>query len=305
MIVTTTNVTSNVTYLPLEYWYEYYGSSWYQEIAFISFIPSSLVGFILNLLVYTILRDKQFNLPIYSYLRAYTICSACVCLAFSTKFIQNARRIIGVTNSETAIWYTTKFLIPLITILYIYGACLDIVLSLERALLLSNTFKKFKKLNPTKLCVFFFIFSFLFQIPVWFYYEPASKEIPLNETYNLKIHYFTRSEFGNSFTASILIVIHHLIADFLTVFLENLINIITLIYLRKYLKRKDKLMNNKHEKHGEEEAESVFVSDTHVKGEKSKESTPSISLRKKNIKFSQVEVKLTIMVIVLSTLSTM
>jgi hypothetical protein len=286
----------NVSYSSLEDWYEYYGSSWYQDIAFICFLPCGLFGFMLNLLVYKILKNKQFVLPIYTYLRWYTLCSAAVCLVFATKFVQSTRQLLGFTNSAAAFWYASKILVPIITILNLYGAFLDVVLSLDRVILFSKNNQKifFTKLNPNKLSIYLLLISFLFQFPVWFYYEPFEHNIPLNETFNFTMHYLNRSEFGNSLYANILIIVHHLIADVLPVFLQNVINIVTIVRLRRYLKRKSKLLNSKCNKIEKEEA--VLVN-PNLK--------VSVKKEKKKLKSNQIEDRLTIMVIILSTLSTM
>jgi hypothetical protein len=73
----TTEMNQNIseTYYSMEYWFSVFGDVYALDVANIALIPIGLIGAILNSLALIVLRDGSFNLPFYTYLRAYTCCS--------------------------------------------------------------------------------------------------------------------------------------------------------------------------------------------------------------------------------------
>jgi hypothetical protein len=283
---------NNQTVESLEYWYEYYGSSWWQEIASLIVLLIGIIGFAFNVLAYRVLTNKEFNLPLYSYLRVYTACSICICLLFTTQFVHNSRQIVGVSCSIWPFWYLTKFLIPTINVFYTFSGSLDVVISLDRAILFFNFLKSFKNANPIKLSMLMFIASFILQIHMWFRFEPRSiVVVNVNKTF----YYSSLSQFGTTTTSNTAMFINHLIADILPVILEITLNMIAIIQLKRHLKRKNKLLNRKRSNQNEDgEDLTSFIT----------ESDQKVKIKKKK-KFNKIEIKLTIMVCVLSAISTL
>jgi hypothetical protein len=163
-----TNNLNNVTenYYPLEYWFSLVGSVYINNILPITLIPISAIGTILNLLALLILRADTFNLHFYTYLRAYTSCSLLICLLNSTLFVSGTRQLLKFTNTKGSFEYYCYFLGPMIAITNLYCSFIDVILSMERIVLLSKKFEWFRKINPLLLCLIFAIVANLLNCPV-------------------------------------------------------------------------------------------------------------------------------------------
>jgi hypothetical protein len=181
---------SNETFHSLDYWLNLFGSTWYQEIIFLTFLPIGLVGFILNTIGYIVFKmNNDFELPFYVHLRAYTLNSICLSLLLSTRFVNNSRRFFNFSNTVPSMEYFGHFYIPAFNFLYFYQSCLNIVLTIDRIVALSNRFQYFKKLKATVVAYLVFSFSFIIVIANWINNSDGETKINLNQTVIFTFHY--------------------------------------------------------------------------------------------------------------------
>jgi hypothetical protein len=62
----------------------------------------NLVGVILNLLCFVVFCDREFDTPLFFYLKVYTINSAVLCLVVSTQFVSSSYHFFSWVNSYWA-----------------------------------------------------------------------------------------------------------------------------------------------------------------------------------------------------------
>jgi hypothetical protein len=289
----TTELDKNITglYYSLEFWYSVFGSAYAKNIVNVALIPIGLTGAILNVLALMVVRADTFSSPFYTYLRAYTYCSICICLLNATLFTSGTRYLLEFTNTKRSIQYYCYFFAPLISVINLYGSFIDVVLSMERIVLLSKRIEWFRKIDPKLLCIIFAIISNLIAWPYWTIYKPELKIVMLNETTPYTIHYINAEMFSNSLSIYINVIPY--IIDTFPIVLETTFNIISILLIKKYKKNKIRVLADQSTKSGRNlhSIEKTVVN---------KCVNNNITMRTR-----RMEVKLTILVIILSILSTM
>jgi hypothetical protein len=179
-----------LNYPTISYWFDQFGSKRFQEILMLSLLPTGIIGAILNVLGLIVLRTEKFNLPLYSYLRHYLVVSTAICLIGSTRFVNVTRRMFSFSNSFAPTWYMSFIYVPLRRYFGFYGSFLDVILALERFILLSNQLKWFRKMKPIKFVLICGVILLLLCVPNWFYHRPAKRTrgIGLNKTVVIYIY---------------------------------------------------------------------------------------------------------------------
>jgi hypothetical protein len=201
-----------------------YGLEFHQDIIYLSLIPIGVIGFGFNILTFVILRGEQFRLPVIHYLRAHTINSCFLCLIIPTA-------ISGHINNEWSAEYYAHFYVPIINFLVFYQTSLDTVLTFDRALTFTTKFEKLKKLKPKLISVSLLLISLLMNLPAWVTFGTKKMEIQLNETEKVTF-YSTRIEPNNFFYVA------NMIVNTVPFVVEMPLNVVTMVLLKKYLKRR-------------------------------------------------------------------
>jgi hypothetical protein len=277
------NNTTNETYHSLKYWYSLFGYVYAKNIVNVVLIPIGLTGAVLNILALIVMRANAFNnLPFYTFLKEYTYCSLFICLLNATLFTSGTRYLIKFSNSKGSFEYYSHFFGPLITVTNFYGSFIDVVLSMERIVLLSKKLEWFKKINPKLLCLIFAIISNVIAWPFWILYIPKSFTAMLNETTPFVIHFYNVKEFSGP--SSYYFDILRYFIDIFPIVLETTFNIISVCLIKKFAKNKMRITHTPR-------TDQITIQPTN---------TNPITVRAR-----RMEVKLTILVIFLSTLSTL
>jgi hypothetical protein len=294
----TTELNKNATesYYSLEYWLKVFGSIYALDVVNVALIPIGIIGAVLNILALIVMRAENFNLPFYTYLRAYTYCSICICLLNATLFTTGTRYLLKFTNTKGSVQYYSYFFGPLITIINLYGSFIDVVLSMERIVLLSKKLEWFKKIDPKLLCVIFAIITNLFTWPYWTIYEPEQSTVMLNETTPFIIHYANFKSFSSGLIKYLIILPY--IIDTFPIVLETAFNIISIFLIKKYTKNKIRVLDKSRADRVTKTAVTVHNINTIGRSVPNTNSPSTTRARR-------MEVKLTILVIFLSILSTL
>jgi hypothetical protein len=294
----TTELNKNTTesYYSLEYWLSVFGSIYALDVANVALIPIGIIGAALNILALLVMRAENFNLPFYTYLRAYTYCSTCICLLNATLFTSGTRYLLKFTNTKGSVQYYSYLFGPLITIINLYGSFIDVVLSMERIVLLSKKMEWFRKIDPKLLCLIFAIIANLLVWPYWTIYKPQQLTVKLNETTPFVIHYFNIKVFRSGILEYLAILLY--IMDTFPIVLETAFNIISIFLIKKYTKNKIRVLGKSRADRVTKTGMTVHTINTIGKSAPNTNSPSTTRVRR-------MEVKLTILVIFLSILSTL
>jgi hypothetical protein len=243
------------------------GLEYYQEMIYLSLIPIGLIGIGFNILTFMILRGEQFRLPVVHYLRAHTVNSCLMCILIPTV-------ITAYINSEWSNKYYTHFYIPILNLLIYYQTSLDTLLTLDRALTFTTRFEKLKELKPKLVSMILLVISLVMNSPVWFTFKTKKIEIQLSET-EKSVFYMAIMEANHFFYFASIIV------DTIPFVVEMPLNVVTMVLLKKYLKRRIHFRNARPLNH------------------------PDGLLLQQENRTRKMEMKVTFLVIVLSVLSFM
>jgi hypothetical protein len=235
----TINITfDTITYQSLDQWYNLFGFKFYRQVLYLVFIPICLIGVVLNILTFIVFKKRDFaEIPVYEYLRFYTINSGLICLLLSTEFMNVCRNFFSFSNSEWVVRYWGNFFIPVVQALSLYESLLDILLSIDRLILFTNGFNFYKQLKPRLVGLLLLVLSFVLMSYYWINYSHQIVEIHLNKTEVFFLHLTAISKVSSV----IGINITNIIADVIPICIEIPLNIATIYLLRQYLAKKKKM----------------------------------------------------------------
>jgi hypothetical protein len=286
-------VKPNATYLSLDFWLNAFGSPWVQEIANLTLIPIGFFGFIFNIMALIILNGKQFDIPVYEYIRIYTINSGVICLFTITRFINNTRRFFSWSNTQFANRYFVYFYSPVTNSLFVFGAFMDIILTFDRIVMFSNRFHFFKKFKPKIVSLVVLIASFVSMATIWISYTSTKRIIRLNETYLFTMNYMGASKYKSIY----IYVYNGVIMDVIPVIIEICLNISTIISLKTFIKKKKSIRTG---------MTSSLITNLKSKTNDSENKNQKVNKAKeKKDKSRMMEIKVTILIITMSFLSIM
>jgi hypothetical protein len=281
------NTTENTRYNSLDFWYKLIGSTLDQQIIHLSLIPIAVVGTSLNIMTLVLLRSKRFHLPFYKYLRVYTVISILICLFNATLFSSSSRDLLKFTNSKASMMFFCYICLPIVSSLYLYGTFLDIVLSIDRVASLSRRIHWFRYIKPKKLCSILATILLTMSISYWFLFKPVDMVVDLNETKRFSLHFYVQRDLNSFFKFYIFILLPYFV-DITSIVAQTGLSILTIILIKKQTKKQHIIFNRKRN-------ELIRLNSTTKK-------ETACSIIKRN---TEMQMRLTISVIILSTMSTL
>lgn len=224
-----------------DFWLSQFGSTWLLDSLFLFVIsPLALIGFVLNLFSFFILRHKEFNkINIYSYFRAMSISSSLLNLMQATLVTTSTFRYFEFSNSNEAIFYATCIFLPVSNIFLLFGSTLDICLSLDRCSIFVPKLKKFFKYSSKAICLVLFIISILISVPYFFVNKPSYYDAQLDSNTYFRIWYWDITPFATSLVGHILAYAGYFIRDVFFLLIELTFNFLSIVLFRKYFKNKE------------------------------------------------------------------
>ena len=204
--------------------------------------PTSQIGFMFNLIALSVLLKKKFNkLPVFVYLRIYTINSLCANLAISFIFLPNSYNYIEFTNCYYSIFYASYVLCPVLNFAVIFGSLLDVCISLERISHFKPKLKKVLKYSPLFMSLMAFIISIIFSSRYFFQFKPSYIEIKLNSTITIKLYRWINTEFSKTQFGNLTEHLIYCLRDLVLLVVQVILNVYSVNQLKVQLSKK-KLM---------------------------------------------------------------
>lgn len=281
----TANNGSNVTYSSLRDVYETFcGPVWLQMAYLVVYTPVSAIGFFLSVLCVFLFFQSEFKLPLYDYLKLYSISNVIVCFAsFFYTFTWSAE-VFPFANTYISKFYASYIFTPVVNVSYYFSTALDIIITMDRIALFVPKVKAINKINAFKLSAITFLICFAIDFPYFLTFEPNKLIIPLNSTYNFTFYINDLTPYAVTQAAQIISNIQFAVRDIIPVFSLVALNIASIVLLKLHLRKKAKLVKKK--KVGD-------ISSSSNTGDEAN----------KKAKTSNADVKATIMVILISVLT--
>jgi hypothetical protein len=209
------------------------------------FSPISFIGLLLCLFSLIILMDKkQFDIPLYGYLRLYVINSTIQCFLGIFLFIAHSATLFQFSNSFLAQYFLTHVYLPVSNTCYFYSSILDILIIIERIVTLSSysKFKYFMKLPVELVGLFALLLCLTINLSQFFFLHPIKKSIALDTERRVDIYFMSKSNFSQTILGQILTYLQYAIREVIVLFVIIIFNIISVVLLRKQLHKKSKML---------------------------------------------------------------
>lgn len=188
-------------------WFEAFGTNLLQDSIILFIItPICLAGFILNLLSYLIIlnRNKNESKPLFKHLKAYTINSSIMCLILTTYFTAGSYYFHELTNTFQIRAFGSYVFIPLFNLSYVFGDLLEIFISLRLILEFYSVFKLNNKSLTKAVWILLFALALALSFPSFLSYEPAYAAVKRGKFKIMGVFYLGLSEFSQSFHGKVL-----------------------------------------------------------------------------------------------------
>ncbi len=232
-------------YMNLEMLLTSIGQTWVQNYIW-TVVDSScaIIGFILNILNLVVLNDAEFSLPLYDYLRVYSLNGAVMLLfASSIGFCSTSYKLFEWADSGWATTYYVYAYIPIVNTGYFFASVLDSLITLDRIACFNTQLKQYIRLSPYKASMIAYLACVLVNFPYFFVYRPNSRQVLLNSSQPFTLWASSTTDFAKSQAGTIVTFVVYAIRDVGTMLIEIVLNLISLYYLNQYLKRKSVLLH--------------------------------------------------------------
>ena len=176
-------------YLTKHQWFQLYGLTLERDILclFIN-LPISFIGFILNIISYSILCKKAFEkIIIYSYMRMYTLNSIIINLVSIFLFTANINYYFDFSYASPIPSYFLSYVyIPVINICMLFAILIEIVITIERISNFKLSFRSITRQEPKNIGIIFLLASLIINVQYFFDQEPSFIDLKLKSTEILK-----------------------------------------------------------------------------------------------------------------------
>ena len=224
--------------IPLENMVRLYGTTWTVYAGSLyGLLPICLLGSIMNIATYFVLWRKPFqSSTIFKYLRLNVLNSLILCLLLMTRFIISVYKF-DFTNSYIISIYGNFIFGPFLSILYLNGNLLDILIIIERIIKVHPISSIKRMIKMKYFWVFLLILSLFINIPSFFLTKPAYVDIMLNNSTLVRNHFTRETEFSVTTFGKILTYLMFFIRDFITLVVKIWLNVVSIVLIKKYLSK--------------------------------------------------------------------
>ena len=227
------------------------GSTWLLDSLHLYMVTFfGFIGFTLNMLSFWAFYKIKFQKQILkTYMKAYTLNASICCLFIMFDFTARSPRYVEtITFSVVGGFFRCKST-QIVAALYFFGNILDCIILLERLSNFVRSLQKFSSFNPWHVITISFCTCTLISMPFFFDYDIRSKsefydaintlDIENNEQFLFcrRIPFF-RTLFGVIIFGSVTII-----RDLITLILELVLTISSIILFRKFLNKKKRFFH--------------------------------------------------------------
>jgi hypothetical protein len=213
------------------------GLSKYHEQIFLSLIPLGFFGIAFNILVLITLKKNSLRLAICQYMHIYTFNSTLVCAITMTSFIFTSRRYFHFSNTHAAHIYLAYFFLPVTNIAYTFSEYMDCLLLFDRIILLYGGLPWYRRISPNKVCLAIFLISCIISTPNFFLFTPYRVTWAINQTEPLILHGLSISSFRETNSCNILLVISNFVSNVMPLLIKIIFTVKIVVLLKKFSNR--------------------------------------------------------------------
>jgi hypothetical protein len=176
---------SSYTYYSLDEILTSVGSNWFLDnLNLYPLTLISIVGLILKIISFVVFLDKEFTIPLYAYLKVFSINNTLLCLVCVINFTATTHRIFEWSNTWWAQVYYNYVFILFEALFYCYGGFivhLNVVIMLDRISFFNRRVQALLKLLPYSISAISFVICFIVNVPSFFAFAPISRSVKLGQ----------------------------------------------------------------------------------------------------------------------------
>ena len=230
------------------------------EILYLSiFLSFSVSGVLLNIISLFIFSQKQFQIPLYIYLRCISFVGIVGNLVAIIRGIMSCPDFLPAANNFIGQWMDAFIYMGVYNVSFHFKILLDIVIVIDRIIVFAPRLKAFYKLAPYQLMLILLAMAIVLNLPYFFlYYYPNRITFLLEDSqvwYMWTQGLFTWSKYPN-YGYYIMYVIYFF-KNFLTFIVAIVVNIASLILFRRHFSAKAKLTYTQSIAHNSSQTKSV------------------------------------------------
>ena len=255
--------------------------------------PASVIGFFLNIINFAIFLNKEFKTQLYDYLRIYCVNSAIVNFFSSFNVMYASKRFSALSNTYFVSFFACYIFGVLMPTANFIGSVLDLIISFDRILIFKPKYD-LTNFKPKIIFMFVWIFCIIVNSPFYFMHYPENVVLSLNNITIINVYFISGTQFSETIIGKVLTFVIYSIRDVATLLTEIILNIISIILLKKHLNQKSQCRSSK-------SIQSHTI--TNHKQFLSLDFNANIILNQRISKISKPDIRATIMVVVLSIIS--
>jgi hypothetical protein len=203
-------------------------------------IPISILGTALNAISIIILSTKSFRkINIFKIMKIYNIVSLVILFGSIFSFLLTPYILFELSISLIARIYSCYLRNWILILFFFYGNCLDILLSLERALNYTNGYQKIKKISPYIICFIVFILCIIIHLPSDF----ALAYTPDDQLY-VKLRLCYSTDFAILPVTKMILIVNYILEGPINMILVIGSNLLAYISYKSFIKRKQQATYN-------------------------------------------------------------
>ena len=202
--------------------------------------PISAISALMNLVAFFMLRKDSFQAStIFKYLRINVLNSLVISLLLMTKFTCTPYKF-DYTNTNGAMFYLNHVYAPLLSIFHLNGNFLDITIILERVIKVRPVGVIKKIIKSKFFWAVLLLISLVINLPNFNLTTVSYVDIVINNSLMIRSFVSKKSNFSLSMPGKIFAYLLFIIRDFITLVIKIILNIISVILVKKYFRKLSK-----------------------------------------------------------------
>ena len=229
---------TNTDHFTLDELYKLFGSTWYTDsLNVYCLIPVCVIGVILNLVVFKIIRKEKFRkILIFSFIRVNIINSIFLSLILSTSYLASYR-VFDYTNTYESFFFTAHFYPYILSLFYIHSNLMDIFTIIERITNFNKNIYQKKFVQYRNLRLVSLIAVIVINIPNMFICYSTYSDFKINAGTIFRIYYWQSTDFHSSLAGKFIIFSMYILRDIVTLLTKIVLNIVSIRMIRKYFNK--------------------------------------------------------------------
>lgn len=206
------------------------------------YIPTCFIGSFLSLICVVVFYQRDFKLPMYAYLRLYSIANTLLALVSIYSALTTPIQLFPFFNSQASNIYVSYVYEPIMSMCYFFTTVLDIAMLMDRIAIFVPKLKPVFCKHPYIVSAVIFVICLCIDFPFFFFYMPNSTLFQLNDTEYYRLYYVDYTSFGYSDAGRVVQYCQWALRDILPVVLIFICGVVSVALLKAHMRKKQRII---------------------------------------------------------------